>query len=341
MKAAIVREFNKISIEELPKPEIRAEEALVEVEYAGICGTDIHVYEGLHPAAKLPVILGHEFVGKLVEISTVSETGLKIEEYVLVQPFTSCGICDLCVQGKDNICSKLKIFGIHDHGCFAEFIKVPVCKVYHLPSNIDLKLATLVEPLAVAVHDVERSNLRLGQTAFIIGAGPIGILIAMVARLSGASEIVMSEINEYRIKFAQELGFTVIDPKKIDIIQEVLNITSRKGFDVIYEVSGKRQGADLMTKTAKIGGTIIIVGVPTDKYPVDTGNILSKELEIKGVRLHTQINFAAAIRIIKSGIINDQLSRFITNEFSLNDIEEALKFSIKDQRHFKVLLRVH
>jgi len=340
MKAAIVRKINEISVEDLPVPKPGPEEALVKVKYAGICGTDIHVFLGHHSTARYPVILGHEFVGELMEINTAKETDVEIGDDVLVQPYKSCGVCDSCIQGRDNVCSKLCILGVHDHGCFAEYVKVPARKVYKLPSNIDLRLATLVEPLAVAIHDVRKSSLQVGQTAFIIGGGPIGALIAIVARLNGASDIVISEVNEYRIKFARDLGFTVINPRETDVMQEVMKKTGGKGFDVVYEVSGTKQGAELMTKAVKIGGTIMIVGVPTDKYPVDVGNILAKEIEIKGVRIHSQINFATAVNIIKTEVLNDQLVKFIDSEFTLDEIKEAMKFSIEDRKHFKTLIKI-
>lgn len=338
MKAAIVKKINEVSFEEVPKPAPGIEEGLVKVKYSGICGTDIHVYTGHHATAKYPVILGHEFVGELVEINTVKGTDLKVGDYVLVQPFNSCGVCDACIQGRDNVCSKLSILGVHEDGSFAEYVRVPLRKVYRMPDGLDLKLAALIEPLAVAVHDVKRSNLKVGQTAFIIGGGPIGALIALVARLNGASKIVISEVNEYRIKFIKDLGFEVLNPKEMDVAQEVLKMTDGKGFDVVFEVSGSQPGLELMTKAVKITGTIVIIGFPKDKFPVDTGLVASRELVIKGVRVHSQINFASGIDIMKAGIINDQLVKLIDKEFKLEEVEEAIRYSIEDQAHFKVII---
>lgn len=340
MKGAILRKYNEIEFEELPIPVPGVEEALIKVEYAGICGTDVHVFLGNHPTSRPPVILGHELVGKLVEINTTKGTSLKIGDTVVSQPFSSCNSCDLCVQGRDNICTDLKIFGIHQDGCFAEYVKVPLKKIYRVPLGIDSRLAALLEPLAVAVHDVKRSDLKVGQTVFIIGGGPIGILIAIVARLNGASKVVISEVNESRIQFAEDLGFTVINPLKEDVNAEVSKITDGKGFDKVFEVSGTSQGAELMTKVVKIGGKIVLVGIPKGKYPVDLASIILEELKIEGVRIHSQINFSTAIDILLSGVLNDQLNKLITNEFPLMEIKEAMKFSIEDQVHFKVLLKI-
>ncbi|MCT4605705.1 MAG: alcohol dehydrogenase catalytic domain-containing protein [Marinisporobacter sp.] len=342
MKAAVIENFNDIIFKEVEQPSLDHDEALIKVEYTGVCGTDVHILLGNHKQVKLPLIPGHEFVGRLAKINTDRETNLKIGQRVVAQPLTGCGKCELCIQGRDNVCVDLNIFGIHSDGCFAEYIKVPLKKVYAVPEEIDPRVVSLVEPLAVAMHDVRRSNLQVGQTALIVGGGPIGVLMAMVAKLNGAAKVAISEINEERIKFAKEMdmGFEMINPLKVDIDEEIERLTDHMGFDVVYEVSGVQAGADLMTKAAKIGGTIMMVGIPTKSYMVDTGAITLKELKMEGVRIHAQINFKAALEVIKNNIFNDKLKRLITNEFHIEDIKEAMDFCIKDKDHFKVLLKM-
>lgn len=339
MKAAAIKEFNSISIEEMPIPEVHQEEALIKVQYFGICGTDNHVFTGKHPEAKPLIIPGHEFVGELVNFKSKNSI-LKQGDKVLVQPLKSCGICDSCIQGRENICKELNIFGLHINGCFCEYISVPINKVYKLPNKIDLKTAALAEPLAVAVHDIRRSNFEAGQTAFIIGGGPIGLLIAMVARLNGASKILISEINEYREEFIKDLGFNVLNPLKDDIQKTIDVMTEGKGFDAVFEVSGSKPAAELMTVAVKNGGKIIYIGVPSEEYPIDLKSVYSKEIDIKGVRIHSQINFAAAVEILKSELLKDQLSKLITNEFKFYDIQKVMEFSVTDNKHFKILVKM-
>ncbi len=341
MKAAVLKDFENIVVEDISEPELNDnDQVLIKVKYAGICGTDVHVYQGHHPAAKPPVVLGHEFSGEIVEIRTNRETDLKVGDNVVGQPFTSCEMCEICGKGMDNVCGDLKIYGVHTNGCFAEYIKVPLRKVFKLSSNVDLRLAALVEPIAVALHDIRKSNLLIGQTAFVIGGGPIGILIAILARLNGASKIALSEVNENRIKFIKELGFDVFNPLNEDVEVKALEMTDKKGFDAVYEVSGSAPGAKLMTDITKTGGKIIIVGVPTGNYPVDTRTIFSRELNVKGVRIHSLENFKAAVSIVESGQVNDDLMKIITDEYSIDDVNEAINFSINDQIHLKVLLRI-
>lgn len=342
MKAAVIEQFNHISMKEVLEPELGYEEALIKVEYAGICGTDVHIFQGHHKQAKPPLIPGHEFVGRLAKVNTNTKLDLKIGQRVVAQPLTGCGKCELCIQGRDNVCVDLNIFGVHSDGCFAEYIKVPLRKVYAIPEDIDPRTVALVEPLAVAMHDVKRSNLKVGQTALIIGGGPIGILIAMVAKLNGASKVVISEINESRIQFAKDMdmGFTMINPFKDNIDDRINKLTNNMGFDVVYEVFGVQAGADLMTKATKIGGTIMMIGIPNKNYSVDTGALTLKELKMEGVRIHAQINFAAAVEAIKNNVFNEKLKMLITDEFNIEDVEKAMEFSIVDKNHFKVLLKM-
>lgn len=340
MKAAVVEKFNEIAIKEIEMPKLGYNEVLIKVEYSGICGTDIHVLTGGHKQVKPPIVPGHEFFGRVVEINSDKQVNFKVGDRVVAHNVIGCGVCEPCITGHNNVCTDLKILGVHTNGSFAEYIKASVEKVYSVPEEIDTDVVALIEPLAVAIHDVRRSDLKIGQSAFIIGGGPIGILIAMVAKLNGASQVVISEINENRIEFINNLdmGFVALNPLKCNIENEINNLTNGLGFDVVYEVSGVQAGAELMTKAAKIGGSIMLVGIPTKANVVDTGAITLKELHVKGVRVHEQVNFLGAIELVKKGTINDKLKKLVTNSFKLDDVKEAMEFALKDKNYFKILL---
>jgi threonine dehydrogenase-like Zn-dependent dehydrogenase len=173
----------------------------------------------------------------------------------------------------------------------------------------------------------------------VVSAGPIGLLIAIVARQCGASKIVLSEINDYRIKLAQSMGFTVLNPLESDFEKNLCAETNGDGFHVIFEVSGSRSGAELVTKMAAKGASIVIVGVPEDKYPFDTGAVLANELQVSGVRIHPRYDFKQAVDMVNAGTINDELKLLVSNIFTLDKIEEAFLFNIEDQEHFKILLK--
>ncbi|MDR0357674.1 MAG: alcohol dehydrogenase catalytic domain-containing protein, partial [Clostridiales Family XIII bacterium] len=212
MKAAIIGKPGEIHLEERPIPEIDFGETLIKVKYIGICGSDIHLLHGKNSSAIYPLLPGHEFVGEIVESKGEGSERLKIGDIAAAQEVISCGVCEACAKGEDNVCRHLKIIGIHTDGGFAEYVKVKTRKVFVLPKDIDLKVAVLIEPFAVAVHDVRRSELKVGETAFIAGGGPIGLLIGIAARLAGARKVVVSEVMDGRAELARKLGFDTVNP---------------------------------------------------------------------------------------------------------------------------------
>lgn len=339
MRAAYFLKPNQIEVTEAQIPELQEGEALVKVSYAGICGSDVHVYHGQHSTAVYPVIPGHEFSGTLVEAKGNLRDSLKPGDPVVVQPTWTCGLCEACITGHDNVCQHLNILGIHRDGGFAEYVRVPVRKVYRLPENVSLKMGALTEPLAVAVHDVRVSQIVAGQKALIIGGGPIGILIGLVAQYSGA-EVYISEINEFRLQFMKELGLHVLNAADEALDDKIHEITSGKGFDVVYEVSGSKAGQQMMTSACKIRGTIVAIGMGGTVAPVNLGEVIAKEQKITGVRIHSQVNYEGAIDLLKSGCLNEKLEKIISSVFSLEEFAEAMKFQIEDQKHFKVLIKV-
>ena len=339
MKAAYYSKKKSIELKELEPPKVKKGEALIKVIYAGVCGSDLHVYHGAHPTAKFPVIPGHEFVGELVQLGEDTYSDIKPGELVAAQPYSSCGVCEACITGNDNVCNDLKLLGAHCDGCFAEYVTVQAKKMYRIPKGVDLKLAALAEPLAVAVHDVRRSGLKVGQTALIIGGGPIGIFIAMVAQLAGA-QVYISEVNEFRLGFARKMGYATLNPMDADFEQQVNELTKSKGFDVVYEVSGSKAGIASTTKLVKISGTILVVGMATEKYPVDTMAVFMKQLNLMGVRIHSQEAFGAAVDILTSGKLNDQLNQLISQTYKLDDVKAAYDYILTNTDYFKILLEV-
>lgn len=339
MKTAYYPSVHKIEYVEIDTPKPKKGEALIKVKYAGICGSDLHVYHGAHPTAKFPVVPGHEFVGEVVELGEDASTDIKPGEIVVAQPFSSCGVCEACITGNDNVCQSLKLLGAHMNGCFAEYVAIPAKKMYRIPEGVDLKLAALAEPLAVAVHDVRRSGLKVGQSTLIIGGGPIGIFIAIVAQLAGA-QVYISEVSDFRLDFAKNMGFKTLNPTHADFDQRVVEITKGKGFDVVFEVSGSKAGIASMTKLVKISGTVMVVGMASDKFPVDTTSVFLKQVKLLGVRIHSQEAFAAAVDILADGKLNSQLTQLISKTYSLNDVEEAYRYVLSNTDYFKVLIEV-
>jgi threonine dehydrogenase-like Zn-dependent dehydrogenase len=179
MKAALYKDIKKVETGEIKKPEIKDKEALIKVKYAGICGTDIHIYKGLHPRATAPLVMSHEFSGIVEEIGT-KRKDIKMGDRVVINPLISCGNCFPCREGHPHICPNLNLVGIDQNGGFAEYTKVNSDKLFKIPDALPMDLAALMEPVAVAVHAVRKSKLSLGDKVAVIGGGPIGQLISQI-----------------------------------------------------------------------------------------------------------------------------------------------------------------
>jgi 2-desacetyl-2-hydroxyethyl bacteriochlorophyllide A dehydrogenase len=339
MKAAVTTDFGKIEYKEVPVPETGDDEALIRVVCSGVCGTDVHVFQGHHPAALPPIIMGHEFSGTIEEIGRKNPKGLRKGDRVVVQPFTSCGVCEQCITGRENLCPDLQIFGIHRDGCFAEFTNAPVKRIFPIRDELEPEIAALVEPLAVALHDVRSSGMKIGNTALVIGGGPIGLLIAKLAEMNGASRVLVTELNPFRKKLLADKGFEVLDPAECEILDEVKKRTGGTGYDKVFEVSGTRSGTDLMLDAVKSGGTGVIVGIPTEKYPVSTDMMFKREITLRGVRIHSLINYKDAITLTDKKEIRDTLKSLISKEFSLSELADAIDLSIKSSEISKLIIR--
>lgn len=338
MKAAVVTAVSQLELLDIPVPELNEGEALVKVKYTGICGTDIHVMHGKHPTAKFPVVTGHEFVGEVVQVKGKGAEKFKTGDQVVVQPYFSCGTCEPCAKGMDNVCAELAFMGAHVNGSFAEYTKVLTRKMYKIPEGLSLELAALTEPIAVAVHDVRNSGLKVGESALIIGGGPIGMLIAMVARHAGASKVIISEISEYRRKFAESLGFTTVNPLVPEFDDTLRKITANKGFNVVYEVSGAKPSIKTAVDHAAIAGTVMVVGMTSEPYPIELSKIFAKELNVKGVRIHSQYSFIGAIELLRSGELNNEFKTMISKIFKLDDINAAFAYAQSGGDFFKILI---
>jgi 2-desacetyl-2-hydroxyethyl bacteriochlorophyllide A dehydrogenase len=340
MKAAIFTEDGRIELISKPIPVLSNQEALIEVRYAGICGSDVSVWKKKHPTATYPRVPGHEFVGILREIKGNSPRNLRPGALVAVQPFFSCGVCEACTQGKSNVCYQLKIMGIHMDGCFAEYVAVPLDKVYPLPAQTDPKTAALIEPLAVALHDIRESGLHPGERVVIIGGGPIGVLLAILARKAGAGQVSVLEIDPSRIQSLREMGFEAFDPGAGAVQAHVRDVTRGLGFDVVFEASGSRQGLATMTEVAKVGARVVVVGMAPQPCPVNTTSMFFKELKLLGVRLHSPRAFSDAADLVVAGRLDQELDMLIDRIFPLDEVAAAMAYQVEDTKHFKTLIKI-
>ena len=338
MKAAVTVGKRSLQITDLPMPVAGHGEAVLKVKYTGICGTDTHIYTGTFPLLNYPIVPGHEFVGQLVEINGGQPEVDKflLGDWFVAQPFFSCYVCETCAHGGDNYCNAIKVLGVHVDGSMAEYVKVPAKKLIRVQDDSDKKLVSLTEPLSIGVHSLTKAEFKIGETALIIGGGVIGIMIAIAARIAGASDVVVCEVNDHRLNFTNELGFKTVDTKSTDYLQKLFDITHGLGFDKVFEATGSAFGVRLMTAAAKRGGIIVQVGISTEHHPLHIRSFSDKEIQVRGVRLQTFYDFKTALNIIESGKEKSSFEKIITDIFPFEQAPEAMEFQVTDENHFKV-----
>ncbi len=342
MRAAVLTEWEKIVIQDVDTPEISGNECLIKVKYAGICGSDLHIFGGHHPTAKAPVILGHEFVGIIERIDTGKYPHLKKGDRVVVEPLISCGSCEACRAGHHHVCRSLKLLGIHRNGGFAEYISVPAEKVISISDSISDEIAALTEPFAVGFHVNARAGVKNGDNVLVIGGGPIGLIVGIVASISGAAKVIFAEVKQERIDQIRSFGFGVIDSRKEDVISEVGSNTGGEGFDVVFEVSGSQQGLGLAVQACKIRGTIVPVGFPAKVPEFDIIKVIFKELRVVGSRVYTLEDFRKTTVMLEKLILNRsfEIDRLISDEYPLENLQEAI-LSMKQGRNLgKIMIKI-
>lgn len=316
---ALVYEGNKtLAVRDLTIPAVEADEVLIRVAYAGICGSDLLIWNGRYPRVKPPVTIGHEFSGVIVRTgSAVSE--LKAGDRVVVEPLMTCGSCHACTSGDYHLCRKLGLIGIDTNGGMAQYVKAPAAKTICIPDSVSLRDAALVEPLAVGVHMVNQSGLKAGQTALVTGGGPIGLIAASVARLRGA-DVYVSEINPFRLEKAEELGFHALNAKDTDVVEAVRSVTGGDGAQVTFEATGTEFGLRDCIEAAGTKGTVLLAGMAKAPLKVDTYRALAKELSIVGSRVYRMDDFHEALRLMETGQFVPE--RFISRTVTLDNVVE-------------------
>lgn len=336
MRSLVYKGPNELKIEEKPKPQLKFGEVLIKVKYCGICGSDITIWKGKHPRAKSGVILGHEFTGEIVEMDEVN-SNLSIGDKVVVEPLIHCHRCDYCKEGKYNLCNKIGLYGIDENGAFTEYVKVLSDKVIPLSPSTDLKKMTLVEPLAVVVNAVSKSNIKLGDTVAVLGAGTIGLLVAQVVRDAGAAKIIVSEINELRLKRAKKLGFIIINPQKEDVEKEVKKI-SPKGADLVFDVAGYPSVVNSAFKIVKKGGEINVVAIYTQESLVSLQKLAYSELTMKGTFIYTWEDFYRAKILLENDLIDSK--SIITHIFPFKDSIKGFEMMKEGFDGIKILVEI-
>lgn len=336
-QAAVYRGNKTFTVSAVTTPPPAADEVQIDVAYCGICGTDLHIYLGhMDRRVGFERTIGHEMSGVIAAVGD-GVSNLRAGQHVVVRPLDHCGDCPACQAGHEHICHKLKFIGIDSAGAFQQKWNVPAHTIHLLPDDLDLSHAALIEPLAVACHDVSRGKVQPGEDVLVIGGGPIGMLVAMVARDAGAN-VTVSEINENRLAYARASGFAVMNPKTVDVAQAIHDTTDGKGADVVFEVSGSQPGVDLMTKAAATRGRIVMVAIHATKPTIDMFQFFWRELDLIGARVYRPEDYDAAMALLARGIVD--CDSFITDIQNLDDIQTAFEALTQNPNAMKSMIRM-
>jgi len=337
INAAYYRGDRRFVVEQKSAPAPAAGQVAVRIAYCGICGTDMHVFHGnMDARVGFERIIGHEMSGT-VEALGEGVSGLSKGQKVVVRPLDHCGDCPACNAGHRHICHNLKFLGLDTDGAMQEVWNVPAHTLHQLPDDMRLDHAALIEPVAVACHDVRMSGLREGEDVVVIGGGPIGVLVAMVARDAGG-KVVISEVNENRLAVAREMGFDTVNPTKSDLVGEINSRTGGKGADVVFEVSGSQPGVDAMTDVAAARGRIVMVAIHAKKPQVDMFRFFWRELQLIGARVYEAADYDKAIALVANGAI--AADTVITDVSPLAEIQQAFESLDASPTALKSLIKV-
>ncbi|MFA9396994.1 MAG: zinc-binding dehydrogenase [Clostridiaceae bacterium] len=316
----------KVEVREVAVPDLKDGQVRIRVKYCGVCGSDIVIYSGEHPRAKAPLVLGHEFVGVIDEVKSQSGK-FKVGDRVCAYPLISCGECYVCKEGTPHVCKTLKLIGIDVDGGMAEYVNCDENVLFKLDDSVPNKVAAVVEPLAVVIRTIHRAKFKTSDRAVVIGAGPIGILTAMVLKNSGASMIIISDIDEGRLKMCQELGFETVNVKKQNLVDFVNERTEGIGADVVFECSGAEVSALEITDLCRIGGVICMTANHKRPHAVNLQAVSFKEITIVGSRVYTMKEFGQAVQYANQ--IKNDLEKLVTHVIPLSNAENVFDL-IKD-----------
>lgn len=336
MKAAFYEGNKRITVRDQVQPTPPGPgEVRLEVAYCGICGTDLHIYHGaMDQRVRVPQVIGHEASATVVEVG-LGVRGFKPGDRVVVRPLDNRGETP-SDRGLSHICRNLKFIGIDAPGAFQQSWTVPAFTLHHAPEGIDLSIAALAEPLAVACHDLRLGEVKPGELVLVMGGGPIGLLVALVCRAAGA-RIVLAEVNDYRLRFARNLGLEAVNPLEVHLTALCLERSGGAGADVVFEVSGSRAAALAMTDPLAPRGRVVLVAVYPKPAEINLFQFFWKELSLRGARVYEREDYEKALQIMAQGSL--PLDKLITRVEPLDRLPEAFQAMAGSAEGIKTLIR--
>ena len=327
MKALLLKEYMKLEVTEVPEPELGPEDLLVRVRACGICGSDIHGIDGSTGRRIPPLVMGHEAAGVVAKVGS-AVTAWKINDRITFDSMISCGKCPFCRSGHMNLCDNRMVLGVscgdyRRHGAFAEYVAVPQHICYMLPDEQPFEHAALIEAVSVAVHAVEVTPVRLGDTAVVVGAGMIGVLTVQAAKNAGCTTVYAVDLDDAKLEMAVKLGAAEgFNPKHCDPVAEILKRTNGKGADIVLEAVGATDPIKTALACVRKGGTVTLIGNITPKIELNLQSVVTREIRLQGT-CGSNGEYPACIDLLVKGLI--KVDSIISERVSLEDAPRAFE----------------
>jgi L-iditol 2-dehydrogenase len=335
----VARGVGNIEVLDVPEPHAKADQVVIEVDSAGICGTDLHIYFDEFETSP-PVTMGHEVSGRIVELGS-DVAGWKVGDRVTTETyFYTCGHCFNCRRGRRNLCLKRRSIGSKEDGAFAAYLATPAYNLHRVPDGLDLQSAALTEPLACTVHGVlETAGVRAGDNVVITGPGPIGLLALQLVKIAGARVLILGTNQDTeRLKLARRLGADgVINVQQVDnVVESVQDLFSIDGADLVIECSGAAAAVKTLTDVARRGGRFCQMGLYGKPIIFDQDAVCYKELVVTGTNASVTSAWARALRLLAQEQVD--ADKLISHRFALGDWNKALEI-VKNKEGIKVILK--
>jgi L-iditol 2-dehydrogenase len=307
MKALLLSEYNHLEMVDCPVPSLGPRDVLVRVAACGICGSDVHGYDGSSGRRIPPIVMGHEAAGSIAALGS-AVSNFAVNDRVTFDSTVSCGACGYCLRGQINLCEKREVLGVScgDYrraGAFAEYVTVPAHIVYHLPESISFAEAALLEAVSVAVHAVSLAEVTPNSTALVVGAGTIGLLCLQALRAAGCSQVHIADIDESRLAVAKRLGATATLLAQTGLLEPVMQLTNGQGVNLAVEAVGRNETVAHAISAVRKGGTVVLVGNVSPEVTLPLQKVVTRQLRLQG-SCASAGEYPRAIEWMASGAIN-------------------------------------
>jgi L-iditol 2-dehydrogenase len=320
MKALLLSQYKHLEIADLPQPTPASGEVLVRVAACGICGSDVHGYDGSSGRRIPPIVMGHEAAGKIAAVGA-GVTGFAENDRVTFDSTIYCGVCAPCRRGQVNLCDNRQVLGVscsdyRRNGAFAEYVVVPSRIVYRLPDSLSFTEAAMLEAVAVAVHAVSMAPVSPDTTALVVGAGMIGLLVVQALRVAGCSRVFVVDVDKSRLKLAQELGATAVLSAEADVVPQILQLSNGVGVDVAMEAVGNNETVGAAIESVRKGGTVVLVGNISPEVTLPLQKVVTRQIRLEG-SCASAGEYPRAMELLATGAI--QVKPLITAIAPLDD----------------------